>query len=151
MSEHQIINLVLLTVLGLHIKWLRLTLQEGGGLLMPALNKSRIFGTFLWSKWPKKIWLFPNIYDNASHTLLGAWNGEKRGFYSIFVSRVKKSTLKHIIKCMVLYKSVWCYIKVYGAIMLCGISKCRMCNVWLVTVTVPPGSSDCDCATWQSW
>ena len=48
---------------------------------MPALNKSLIFGTFLWSKRPEKIWLFPNIYDNA----LGAWNSEKRGFYSIFV------------------------------------------------------------------
>ena len=32
-----------------------------------------------------KIWLFPNIYDNASQTLSGAWNGKKRGFYSIFV------------------------------------------------------------------
>ena len=47
-------------------------------------NKNRVFGTFMWSKWPKKIGLFPNFYDSASHTLLGAWNG-KKGFYSIFV------------------------------------------------------------------
>ena len=55
-----------------------------GGLLKPPLNKNCIFGTFLWSKWPEKIWLFPNIYDNASHTLLGSQNGLKMGFYSIF-------------------------------------------------------------------
>ena len=41
---------------------------------MPALNKRRIFGTFLWSKWPEKIWLFPNTYDNTSNTLSGSQN-----------------------------------------------------------------------------
>ena len=61
-----------------------LTLQmTGGGQILPGLKKNCIFGTFLWSKWPKKIWLFPNIYDNASHTLLEAQNGLKKGFYSI--------------------------------------------------------------------
>ena len=54
-------------------------------LLKPPLNKNRVFGTFLWSKCPEKIWLFPNIYDNASHTLSGSQNGLKTGFYSIFV------------------------------------------------------------------
>ena len=34
---------------------------------------------------PKKIWLFPETYGDASHTLLGARNNQKRGFYSIFV------------------------------------------------------------------
>ena len=38
-----------------------------------------------YQKWSEKIWLFPNIYDNASHTLSGAWNDKKRGFYSLFV------------------------------------------------------------------
>ena len=52
---------------------------------MPALYKSCILGTFLWSKWPQKIWLFPNIYDNAFYTLLGSQNGLQMGFYSIFV------------------------------------------------------------------
>ena len=53
--------------------------------VLTPLNKNHVFGTFLWSKWPKKIWLFPNIYDNASHTLSGSQNGLKTGFYSIFV------------------------------------------------------------------
>ena len=56
-----------------------------GGLLKPPLNKNHVFGTFLWSKWPEKIWLFPNIYDNASHTLSGSQKALKTGFYSIFV------------------------------------------------------------------
>ena len=55
-----------------------------GGVKAP-LNKNHVFGTFVWSKWPENIWLFPNIYDNASHTLSGSQNGLKRGFYSIFV------------------------------------------------------------------
>ena len=66
-------------------KSISLTLPLGGGLLKPPLNKNRVFGTFLWSKCPEKIWLFPNIYDNASHTLSGSQNGLKTGFYSIFV------------------------------------------------------------------
>ena len=53
------------------------TIREG--LLKPLLNKNRVFGNFLWSKCPEKIWLFPNIYDNASHTLLGSQNGLKTG------------------------------------------------------------------------
>ena len=34
---------------------------------------------------PPKIDFFPNVYDNASHTLLGSQNGLLMGFYSIFV------------------------------------------------------------------
>ena len=44
----------------------------------------------------QKNWLFPNIYDNASHTLLEAQNGLKKGFYSIFV--VSKTKIR-ILKC----------------------------------------------------
>ena len=43
----------------------------------------------------QKNWLFPNSYDNASHTLSGYQNGLKMGFYSIFVvSRTKIWILK---------------------------------------------------------
>ena len=69
-----------------HDKLIRvyLTLQEGGAFKDRHEEKSH-FWHFLWSKWPKKIWLFPNIYDNASHTLFGTQNGLKMGFYGIFV------------------------------------------------------------------
>ena len=60
-------------------------------LLKPPLNKNRVFGTFLWSKWPEKICLFPNIYDNASHTLSEAQNGLKKGFYSILLPMIINS------------------------------------------------------------
>ena len=49
------------------------------GAFKAPLNKN-FFGTFLWSKWPQKIWLFLDICDKASHTLCGDWNGQKRGF-----------------------------------------------------------------------
>ena len=39
----------------------------------PTNWQGGILGTFLWSNW-----LFPNIYDNASHTLSEAQNGLKR-------------------------------------------------------------------------
>ena len=56
-----------------------------GGLLKPPSEQKSCFWHLLWSKLPGKIWLFPNIYDNTSHTLSGSQNGLKRGFYSIFV------------------------------------------------------------------
>ena len=52
---------------------------------MPYPNENHIFGPFLWSNWPEKIWLFSNIYDKAPHTLSGAQICQKKGFYSIFV------------------------------------------------------------------
>ena len=61
------------------------TIALGGGFKAP-LDKIRVFGTFLLSKWPKKNRLFPNTYDNAFHTLSGSQNGLKMGFYyNIFV------------------------------------------------------------------
>ena len=83
------------TIWELGTTWLTLP-YEGGGLLKPPLNKNHFFGTFLCSNWPEKIWLFPNIYGNASHTLLEAQNGLKKGFYSIFV--VSKTKIR-ILKC----------------------------------------------------
>ena len=47
----------------------------------------------------QKIWLVPNIYDNASHTRLEALNGLKKGFYSIFVV---DNTKIRILKCVFL-------------------------------------------------
>ena len=44
---------------------------------------------------PKKIWLFPNIYDNASHSLSKAQIDLKKVFYSIFVVRTKIWILKY--------------------------------------------------------
>ena len=40
-----------------------------GGQILTALKKNCFFGNFFWSNWHKKIWLFPNIYVNSSHTL----------------------------------------------------------------------------------
>ena len=53
--------------------------------LNARLKKSCIIGTFFLSNWPKKIWLFLNIYGNASHILSDAQNDLKKGFCSIFV------------------------------------------------------------------
>ena len=52
------------------------------GSFKAALNKNHIFGTFLWSKWAKKVWLFPNNYDKAS---CGVSKWPKMGSYSNFV------------------------------------------------------------------
>ena len=51
---------------------IQLTLPQGGGLLKPALNKNDIFGSFYCDPNDQKNLIFPNIYDNASHTLLGS-------------------------------------------------------------------------------
>ena len=59
------------------------------------MKKKCVFGIFLWSNWPQKIWLFPNIYDNAFHTLSKAQKGLKKGFCSIIiVGRTKILILK---------------------------------------------------------
>ena len=46
-------------------------------------------------KTTQKIWLFPNIYDNASHSLSKAQIDLKKVFYSIFVVRTKIWILKY--------------------------------------------------------
>ena len=73
-----------------------LTLQMAGG-------RFCVFGTFLWSNWPKKIWLFLNIYDNASHTLSEAQNGLKKDqnlnlemcFLAFFEAKMTKSEIQN--------------------------------------------------------
>ena len=61
-----------------------LTLQEGGVFKAPP-EQNRQFKHLLVIQLSQKILLFPEPYGDASHTLLGAQNSQKSGFYSIFV------------------------------------------------------------------
>ena len=68
----------------LRVKGFKPTIRGGGAFKTPPEQNSCFWHLFV-IQMTQKIWLSPNIIDNASHTLSGSQNDLKMGFYSIFV------------------------------------------------------------------
>ena len=63
--------------------------RDRNGIYLPPKQKWKILH-FFGSNWAQRIRLFLLTYEDAFHSLFGAWNGQKRGFYSFFVVGIGK-------------------------------------------------------------